>query len=290
MGCATVRVRDDVEDGRGAADLVRSQTPNIIGDSNDEGFKRMEARIAIITGAGSGIGRASAIALSNAGFHVALVGRRAEPLDGVAKFVTEAGGSAISIPADVSDENAVVNAFESVQRHFGRIDLLFNNAGTNVRAVPIDELTLDQWRGVVDINLTGSFLCAREAFRRMKAQSPQGGRIINNGSISAHVPRLYSVPYTASKHGITGLTRALSLEGRPFSIACGQIDIGNAVSEMTRNTSQGLLQADGHLAPEPVIDVAHIANAVVYMSTLPLEANVQFMTVMATQMPYIGRG
>jgi len=250
----------------------------------------MEAKIALITGAGSGIGKASAIALAESGFTVALVGRRAELLASVEKTIAEVGGVAISIPTDVSDELAVIRCFAEVKDRFGRVDLLFNNAGTNIRAVPIDELTLDQWQKVVDINLTGSFLCAREAVRMMKSQSPMGGRIINNGSISAHVPRIFATPYTATKHAITGLTRSISLEGREFDIACGQIDIGNAHSDMTQNAGKGLLQADGERVPEPVFDVANVASAVVYMASLPLEANVQFMTVMATKMPFIGRG
>ncbi|AIE86186.1 short-chain dehydrogenase [Fimbriimonas ginsengisoli Gsoil 348] len=241
----------------------------------------------MVTGAGSGIGRASAIALGEAGFAVALMGRREDRLAPVAEVI---GERVTVVVADVADERQVARGFERVFERFGRLDLLFNNAGTSSPAVPIDELSLSQWQAVVDTNLTGSFLCAREAFRLMKTQSPMGGRIINNGSISAHVPRLYSVPYTATKHAITGLTKALSLEGRAFDIACGQIDIGNAESEMTERTKLGMLQPNGELATEPVIDVAHIAKAVVYMASLPLDANVQFMTVMATKMPYIGRG
>ncbi|WP_025225274.1 SDR family oxidoreductase [Fimbriimonas ginsengisoli] len=247
----------------------------------------MDRRIAVVTGAGSGIGRASAIALGEAGFAVALMGRREDRLAPVAEVI---GERVTVVVADVADERQVARGFERVFERFGRLDLLFNNAGTSSPAVPIDELSLSQWQAVVDTNLTGSFLCAREAFRLMKTQSPMGGRIINNGSISAHVPRLYSVPYTATKHAITGLTKALSLEGRAFDIACGQIDIGNAESEMTERTKLGMLQPNGELATEPVIDVAHIAKAVVYMASLPLDANVQFMTVMATKMPYIGRG
>jgi len=250
----------------------------------------MDARIALVTDAGSGVGKASAIALAEAGFSVALVGRRAELLRAVELTITEAGGTAIALPADVTDEAAVVSCFQATKREFGRLDLLFNNAGMNLAPTPIDEVGFEAWQSIVDTNLTGSFLCAREAFRLMKTQSPKGGRIINNGSLSAHVPRIHSAPYTATKHAITGLTRSLSLEGREFDIACGQIDIGNAQSEMTQGASAGLPQADGTRRPEPVMDVANVASAVVYMASLPLGANVQFMTVMATKMPFIGRG
>ena len=250
----------------------------------------MEPRVAIVTGAGTGIGKAAALKLAQAGFKVALIGRREILLEEVQSAITASGGKAIAVPADITDENAVVAAFAVVRTAFGRVDLLFNNAGVNIRPTEIGDLTLDQWRKVVDVNLTGSFLCAREAFRLMKAQSPQGGRIINNGSISAHVPRPLAVPYTATKHAITGLTRSLSLEGRTYNIACGQIDIGNAQSDMTEVMKKGVLQANGQLVPEPTFDVSNVADAVAYMAGLPLEANVQFMTVMATQMPYIGRG
>jgi NAD(P)-dependent dehydrogenase (short-subunit alcohol dehydrogenase family) len=253
-------------------------------------YQPMDSKIAIITGAGSGIGRASALALAQSGFTVALVGRRPEPLHEVERAIRDSGGDAVAVPGDVTREDEVIDCFEAVKLRFGRLDLLFNNAGMNIRATPIDQLTLAKWQTVVDLNLTGSFLCAREAFRMMKAQSPIGGRIINNGSISAHVPRLNASPYTATKHAITGLTRSLSLEGRAFDIACGQIDIGNAESNMTQGMAQGMLQANGESMPEPVIDVKHVADAVVYMATLPLDANVQFMTVMATKMPFIGRG
>ena len=250
----------------------------------------MEPRVAIVTGAGTGIGKASALKLAQASFKVALIGRREILLEEVQSAITASGGKAIAVPADITDENAVVAAFAVVRTAFGRVDLLFNNAGVNILPTEIGDLTLDQWRKVVDVNLTGSFLCAREAFRLMKAQSPQGGRIINNGSISAHVPRPLAVPYTATKHAITGLTRSLSLEGRTYNIACGQIDIGNAQSDMTEVMKKGVLQANGQLVPEPTFDVSNVADAVAYMAGLPLEANVQFMTVMATQMPYIGRG
>jgi NAD(P)-dependent dehydrogenase (short-subunit alcohol dehydrogenase family) len=245
----------------------------------------MENRVAIVTGAGSGIGRASAVALAGAGFRVALLGRRVDRLEETGAMI---GEGALVVRADVSNERSVVEAFDVVRLDLGRIDVLYNNAGTNTPPMPIDELSLDQWRTVIDINLTGAFLCAREAFRHMKPVG--GGRVINNGSISAHVPRLYSAPYTASKHGITGLTRALALEGRKFNIAVGQIDIGNAQSEMSAGAPQGQLQPNGERVGEPVIDADHVARAVVYMATLPPEANVLFMTVMATQMPFVGRG
>ena len=208
-------------------------------------YQPMDSKIAIITGAGSGIGRASALALAQSGFTVALVGRRPEPLHEVERAIRDSGGDAVAVPGDVTREDEVIDCFEAVTLRFGRLDLLFNNAGMNIRATPIDQLTLAKWKTVVDLNLTGSFLCAREAFRMMKAQSPIGGRIINNGSISAHVPRLNASPYTATKHAITGLTRSLSLEGRAFDIACGQIDIGNAESNMTQGMAQGMLQANG---------------------------------------------
>ena len=244
-------------------------------------------KVAVVTGAGTGIGKASAIALSKAGFKVALIGRRSGPIEDVAGAI---GPDAIAISADVTQEIEVVRIFDTVVAEFGRVDVLFNNAGINIAPTPIDQLELEDWQQVVDINLTGSFLCAREAFRVMKSQTPMGGRIINNGSISAHVPRLNAAPYTATKHAITGLTRSISLEGRKFDIACGQIDIGNAASDMTAVMTSGSLQADGSNLVEPIIDVAHVANAVLYMANLPLEANVQFMTVMATKMPFIGRG
>jgi NAD(P)-dependent dehydrogenase (short-subunit alcohol dehydrogenase family) len=245
-------------------------------------------RIAIVTGAGSGIGRAVALALHRAGYAVVLAGRRKDALD-----QTLSRGELtrmLAVPTDVSDENSVAALFRTTREQFGRLDLLFNNAGIGAPPLPIEEVSVAQWNEVVAVNLTGTFLCAREAFRLMKEQRPQGGRIINNGSISAHVPRPLSVPYNATKHAITGLTKSLSLDGRAFGIACGQIDIGNAATDMTDRMPRGALQADGTVAPEPTIDVRHVAEAVVYMSGLPLDANVQFMTVMATRMPYIGRG
>ncbi|WP_102223038.1 SDR family oxidoreductase [Acidimangrovimonas sediminis] len=240
----------------------------------------------IITGASAGIGRATARAFLDAGWHVGLIGRRAEALE------ETAGGSdrALVLPCDVSDEAAVEAAFARAQDAWGHLDALFNNAGVNIPGAPIDEIAVDDWRRVIDINLTGAFIAARAAFALMRRQSPQGGRIINNGSISAHVPRWGSAAYTASKHAITGLTRTISLDGRPFDIACGQIDIGNALTDMAQAMTTGMPQADGSIAVEPVMDVAHVASTVLHMAGLPLDANVQFVTVMATNMPYIGRG
>jgi NAD(P)-dependent dehydrogenase (short-subunit alcohol dehydrogenase family) len=244
--------------------------------------------IALVTGAGSGIGRATAIALANAGFTVVLAGRRREPLEAAA---AEAGHGAVAIAADVRDPESVSALFAEIETSFDRLDLLFNNAGVSARVVPLEELELEDWRSVIETNLTGAFLCTQQAFRIMKRQTPRGGRIINNGSISASVPRPLSAPYTAAKHGVTGLTRSTSLDGRPYDIACGQIDIGNAATELTdAMRTTGVLQADGTIELEPTIDVDHVARAVVYMATLPLDANVQFVTVMATKMPFIGRG
>ncbi|MFG1402606.1 SDR family oxidoreductase [Xanthobacter sediminis] len=245
-------------------------------------------KVAIVTGAGSGIGRAVAVALAGAGYGVAIAGRRAETLAETA----DAMGSphTLAVPTDVSDPASVAALFAAVGDKFGRLDLLFNNAGTGAPPVPLEDLTFSQWSAVVDTNLTGPFLCTQEAFRLMKAQNPRGGRIINNGSISSEVPRPFSAPYTATKHAITGLTRATALDGRAYDIACGQIDIGNADTAMAERMKAGILQADGSVKAEPVMDVAHVASAVLYMASLPLDANVQFMTVMATKMPFIGRG
>jgi len=248
-----------------------------------------DLKVALVTGAGSGIGRASALALHRAGFSVVLAGRRADELTKTADQA-RSGPDVLSVPTDVSDPDSVAALFARIQAHFGRLDVLFNNAGTGAPPVPLEDLDLKSWKRVVDVNLTGAFLCTQGAFRLMKDQSPRGGRIINNGSISAHAPRPRSVAYTATKHAITGLTRSTSLDGRAYDIACGQIDIGNAATEMTARMSQGVPQADGSLAVEPVMDVAAVADAVVYMASLPLNANVQFMTVMATKMPFIGRG
>jgi NAD(P)-dependent dehydrogenase (short-subunit alcohol dehydrogenase family) len=250
----------------------------------------MNGKIAVVTGAGSGIGRAVSLALQGAGYSVVLAGRRPGELQRTASMASADGGAMLPVPAAVGDPAAVKTLFAATTAAFGRLDLLFNNAGRGTPPIPMEDLTLEQWNAVVAVNLTGSFLCAQEAIRMMKAQQPQGGRIINNGSISAHVPRPHSAPYTATKHAITGLTRSISLDGRPFNIACGQIDIGNAATEMTERMSKGVLQADGSLAVEPRMDVRHVADAVLYMANLPLDANVEFMTVMATRMPFIGRG
>jgi NAD(P)-dependent dehydrogenase (short-subunit alcohol dehydrogenase family) len=247
-------------------------------------------KIAIVTGAGSGIGKAVSIALLKEGYGVVLSGRRASLLEQAAAEGDPTKSSSLVVPTDVTDPESVARLFKKTQDAFGRLDLLFNNAGINVPAVPIDELTVEQWRSVVDVNLTGTFLCTRHAFSLMKNQTPRGGRIINNGSISAYVPRPNSAPYTATKHAITGLTRSTSLDGRKYDIACGQIDIGNAATEMTVRMARGIPQANGDIAVEPLVDLEHVAKAVVYMAGLPLEANVQFMTVMATKMPFIGRG
>jgi NAD(P)-dependent dehydrogenase (short-subunit alcohol dehydrogenase family) len=244
--------------------------------------------IALVTGGGSGIGRAAGIALASAGFTVALAGRRRETLEEAA---AEAGPDAVALTCDVRDRSAVATLFAEIRSRFGRLDLLFNNAGVGAPPVPLEELSFERWSSVVETNLTGTFLCTQEAFRIMKEQSPRGGRIINNGSLSATVPRPHSAPYTATKHAITGLTRSTSLDGRAHDIACGQIDIGNAATRLTEAMeTTGVLQADGSIDREPTIEPEHVARAVVYMATLPLDANVQFMTVMATKMPFVGRG
>ncbi len=249
-----------------------------------------DKKVAVVTGAGSGIGRAVTQALLGEGYAVVLAGRRVAALQETLDQASAGDQNALAVPTDVSDPAAVEALFAKVRERFGRLDLLFNNAGTGTSALTVDELSWEQWKAVVDVNLHGAFLCARAAFGLMRAQRPQGGRIINNGSISAYVPRPGSVAYTATKHAITGLTRSLSLDGRPFDIACGQIDIGNAASEMTARMQQGVPQADGSIRPEPTMDVSNVAKSVVFMAGLPLDANVQFMTVMATKMPYIGRG
>ncbi len=248
-----------------------------------------QRRVAVVTGAGTGVGRAAALALLGDGYCVALAGRRAEPLHQTAAD-SGAGDRALPVPADVTRPEAVRALFDAAVARWGRVDVLFNNAGLNVPNVPLDSLTFEQWRTVVDVNLTGVFLCTQEAFRVMKAQRPQGGRIINNGSISAHVPRPHSAPYTATKHAVTGLTKSTSLDGRPFDIACGQIDIGNAVTAMASRMAHGVPQADGTVRPEPLIDVAHVGRAVLHMANLPLDVNVFSMTIMATKMPFVGRG
>ena len=247
------------------------------------------SRIALVTGAGSGIGRAVSLALNSACYSVVLAGRRAAELERTAAMA-EGGTPILAVPTDITQPDAVAGLFDRTKEAFGRLDVLFNNAGISARGVPMEELTFEQWNAVVAVNLTGAFLCAQHAIRLMKAQQPQGGRIINNGSISAHSPRPNSAPYTATKHALTGLTKSISLDGRKYDIACGQIDIGNAVTEMTERMTSGVAQADGSKAAEPRMDVKLVADAVVYMANLPLEANVQFMTVMATKMPFIGRG
>jgi NAD(P)-dependent dehydrogenase (short-subunit alcohol dehydrogenase family) len=249
----------------------------------------MSTRVAIVTGAGSGIGKASALALLRDGYRVALAGRRVEALLQTAAE-SAAGERALPVATDVSDPESVRALFAATGQQFGRLDVLFNNAGTSAPPVALEELTLDAWQSVVDVNLTGAFLCTREAFKLMKSQQPMGGRIINNGSIAAHAPRPNSAPYTATKHAITGLTKSTSLDGRKYNIACGQIDIGNALTEMARPMTQGVPQADGSIRAEPVMDVDHVANMVLQMANLPLEANVQFVTIMATKMPFVGRG
>jgi len=246
-------------------------------------------KIALVTGAGSGIGRAVALALAGEGYAVVLAGRRGEALDATA-VQAPAGARTLAVPTDIADPASVAALFARTRDAFGRLDLLFNNAGTGAPPVPLEDLSFEQWKRVVDTNLTGAFLCTQQALRAMKAQDPRGGRIINNGSISAHSPRPNSAPYTATKHAITGLTKSTALDGRAFDIACGQIDIGNAATEMTARMSRGVPQANGEMAIEPTMDVDAVARAVVYMASLPLDANVPFLTVMATKMPFIGRG
>ncbi len=248
------------------------------------------SKIALVTGAGSGIGKHTVLAFLKHNYTVILTGRRLNPLKTVIEQAGVAEDRAIAVACDVSDPLSVSALFAEIEQRFGRLDILFNNAGVNLPTIPIGELTFEQWKNMIDINLNGAFLCTRAAFNLMAKQEPQGGRIINNGSISAHVPRPGSAPYTASKHAITGLTKSTSLDGRAFNIACSQIDIGNAASDMTTRMVEGILQPNGTMAPEPTMDVQHVANAVVHMAALPLDTNVQFMTLMATTMPYIGRG
>ena len=247
-------------------------------------------KTAIITGAGTGIGKAVALALLKNGYQVALAGRRRALLEQVVTDAGAAGTRALVVATDVGDPVSVQTLFVRTKEAFGRLDLLFNNAGVGAPGIPLEELSYAQWKTVVDINLTGAFLCTQEAFKLMKSQEPRGGRIINNGSISAHVPRPNSAPYTATKHAISGLTKATALDGRKYDIACGQIDIGNATTELAARMAQGVPQANGQIAVEPLMDVEHVANAVLYMASLPLDANVLFMTVMATKMPFVGRG
>jgi NAD(P)-dependent dehydrogenase (short-subunit alcohol dehydrogenase family) len=247
-------------------------------------------RIALVTGAGSGIGRAVTLGLLSHGYSVVLAGRHRDRLDAVASEAGADGARATAVAADVSDPVSVRELFETIEKVHGRLDVLFNNAGIGAPAVSFEDLTFEQWTAVVGVNLTGAFLCAQQAFRLMKTQSPRGGRIINNGSISAHVPRPLSAPYTATKHAITGLTKSCALDGRPYDIACSQIDIGNAETPMTARFRSGTLQADGQMRPEPLLGIDHVVDAVLFMAGLPLDANVQFLTVMATKMPFIGRG
>jgi NAD(P)-dependent dehydrogenase (short-subunit alcohol dehydrogenase family) len=247
-------------------------------------------KFALVTGGGVGIGKASALKLAAAGWNVAVTGRRREPLEAVAREIEAQGRRALAKTCDIGDPAQVRGLFEGVETAFGRLDLLFNNAGVGAPAIPMDELTYEQWKAVVDANLTGAFLCAQGAMRLMKKQSPQGGRIINNGSISATSPRPNSAPYTATKHAITGLTKSIALDGRPFDIACGQIDIGNALTEMAFRMTQGVPQADGRIAIEPTMDVNEVGEAVVHMAGLPLSTNILNMTIMATKMPFVGRG
>ena len=251
---------------------------------------KSEAKIAIVTGAGTGIGRSTTISLLREGYSVVLAGRRKEPLESTVKESGDDGSRTLVCPTDVGNPYSVLALFAQTRTTFGRLDLLFNNAGISAPSVPLEELTYEQWKAVVDVNLTGAFLCIQEAFKIMKDQIPRGGRIINNGSISAHVPRPFSSPYTATKHAMTGLTRSTALEGRAFNIACGQIDIGNAATEMTAPMRDGILQPNGETTVEPTMDVENAGNAVVHMAGLPLDANVLFMTVMATKMPFVGRG
>jgi NAD(P)-dependent dehydrogenase (short-subunit alcohol dehydrogenase family) len=247
-------------------------------------------KIAIVTGAGTGVGKAISAGLLNAGYRVAMAGRRKDALEAAAREIGGSEGSTLLVPTDITDPSSVAALFAQTKETFGRLDLLVNNAGTGAPPIPLEELSLEQWRNVVDTNLTGAFLCTQEAFRIMKAQNPRGGRIINNGSVSAYAPRPLSAPYTATKHAVLGLTKSTSLDGRPYDIACGQIDIGNAATDMTARIQTGALQANGSVAPEPTIDPKHVADAVVYMAGLPLDANVLNMTVMATKMPFVGRG
>ena len=254
------------------------------------GAEPASVKVAVVTGGGSGIGRAVGLALAKDGYKVVLAGRREEPLNAALREAESSGGHGIAVPTDVTIPSSVSALFSATREAFGRLDLLFNNAGVGAQPASIEEVDYDEWRRVVETNLTGAFLCTQEAIRLMKNQDPRGGRIINNGSISAHVPRPNSAPYTATKHAITGLTKSTSLDGRKFDIACGQIDIGNAATELTEQLAHGAEQPGGAILPEPRIDVEHVARAVLYMASLPLDANVQFMTVMATKMPFIGRG
>ncbi|MEK7819595.1 MAG: SDR family oxidoreductase [Pseudomonadota bacterium] len=247
-------------------------------------------KVALVTGAGTGIGKAVSLALAKDGFAVVLAGRRREPLDATAAEIAKSGGRALAVPTDIGDPASVKALFAKAKDAFGRLDFLFNNAGSGAPAIPLEDLSYEQWKTVVDVNLTGAFLCTQEAFRIMKDQAPRGGRIVNNGSISAHAPRPNTAPYTATKHAITGLTKSTALDGRKYDIACGQIDIGNAATEMTERMAKGIVQANGSMMVEPRMDVNDVASAVAYMARLSPESNVQFMTIMATKMPFVGRG
>lgn len=253
-------------------------------------MKQTPGRIALVTGGGSGIGQQAALALANEGFSVVVCGRQAATLRQTADLIRKAGGTVLAVTCDVGHASSVTRLFGRIEAKFGRLDVLFNNAGTFGRPRRLEDIDPKDWEAVVRTNLTGAFLCTREAFRLMKRQTPRGGRIINNGSISAHTPRPDSVAYTATKHAITGLTKSTALDGRRYDIACGQIDIGNTATQMTERMERGMMQADGNIRPEPTFDVTHVGRAVVYMATLPLDTNVQFLTIMATKMPYIGRG
>jgi len=252
--------------------------------------KTNTSKIALITGAGSGIGRATALGLLDAGWTVVLAGRRLEPLQTLVVQSKERGQTALAVPTDVTDPTSVQSLFDIIEKSYGRLDLVFNNAGVNAPAVPMDELPLEKWFNVINTNVTGVFLCARAAFGLMRRQSPQGGRIINNGSISAHTPRPFTAPYTASKHAVTGITKALALDGRAFNIVASQIDIGNALTELSERMTRGVLQANGTVAPEPMMDARHIADAICQMAELPLSTNILNMTIMASNMPFAGRG
>lgn len=255
-----------------------------------DGANMSAEKIAVVTGAGSGIGRAVAVTLQRNGFSIVLAGRREAELKRTIELCETNGADTLAVSTDVTNPEAVSHLFAEVHRRFGRVDVLFNNAGISAPSVPFEELNAEKWLAIVAVNLNGAFFCAQAAFRLMKDQQPRGGRIINNGSISAHVPRPLSAPYTATKHAITGLTKSIALDGRPYDIACSQIDIGNAATDMTAAMANGVLQADGTRRPEPVMDVQSVADAVLFVSDLPLTANVQFMTIMATNMPYVGRG
>jgi NAD(P)-dependent dehydrogenase (short-subunit alcohol dehydrogenase family) len=271
---------------------MRAQSTSIQEPRDTTGDQNMSqhTKVAIVTGAGTGVGRATALALLRAGYRVVLAGRRQEALAQVVAEAGPAAGQALAVSTDVGDPASVQALFARTTEAFGRLDLLFNNAGTGAPGILLEELTVEQWKRVVDTNLTGAFLCTREAFRLMKTQEPRGGRIINNGSVSAHTPRPNSAPYTATKHAITGLTKATALDGRKYDIACGQVDIGNAMTPMAARLAKGALQANGTTVPEPMIDPEHVANAVVHMASLPLDTNILTLTVMATKMPFVGRG